>query len=288
MQLTRYKNYILNVLLVNCCIYVNGCEGTLFSPKGFVAIEQKNLILISFLVMLLVIVPVIFMTFFFVFRFRESNYNNIKSIPIRLSSNFIEIFVWGIPVIIIMFLSVLSWKSTHYLDPGRLIISNNKPIRINVVSLDWKWLFIYPEEKIATINELVIPVNTPIIFELTSNSVMNSFFIPLLGSQMYTMAGMTTRLNLIANIPGEYQGISANYSGDGFSDMKFKVLVASNNKLFNEWTKKVNRLSLYHLNSICDFNRLIVPISSSKMKYYSHVNNNLFSMIVKNFTKIEQ
>lgn len=150
----------------------------------------------------------------------------------------IEVVIWTVPILIIIALGVITYKSTHALDPYRPLESDVKPITIEVVSLDWKWVFIYPEQGIATVNKIVFPANTPINFRITSDSVMNSFFIPGLGGQIYAMAGMTTKLHLIANRNAEMDGISANYSGAGFTGMKFKA-IATTQADFDAWVNEV-------------------------------------------------
>ncbi|XBC44264.1 MAG: ubiquinol oxidase subunit II [Buchnera aphidicola (Schlechtendalia peitan)] len=286
MQFSKCRMYILNFLLINVICILFGCSGGILQPSGTIAEEQKFLIFIAFLAMLCIVIPVFFMTVFFTIKYRENNvYVTYK--PNWSHSYFIELLVWGIPIFLIILLSVLSWKSSHNLDPRKQIFSYNKPIKINVVSLDWKWLFIYPNENIATVNELVFPINTPIVFELTSNSVMNSFFIPSLGSQIYTMAGMSTELNLIANKSGIYKGISSNYSGKGFSDMKFRVIVTPNSFAFKKWIEKVHNSS-YKLSSLSSFKELACPSENSVIKYYSAVKKNLFNIIIKKFHNIKQ
>lgn len=279
MQFLKFRTFILNFFLMSCILFLNGCNSGVLCPKGDIAIQQRSLILVVFTVMLFIIVPVFFMTWFFSTKYREDNINSDYR-PHWSHSNVIESLAWGFPILIIVVLSILSWKSVHDLDPHKKIVSNVDPIKINVVSLDWKWLFIYPKEKIATVNELVFPVNTPITFELTSNSVMNSFFIPSLGSQIYTMAGMRTQLNLIANRSGVYKGISSNYSGKGFSDMKFKTRVTSNVVLFKKWIEKV-RCSPHKLDSISSFEKVAYPSENNIIEYYSSIKNNLFNIIIK-------
>ena len=160
--------------------------------------RQKNLIITALALMLIVVVPVILMTFWFAWRYRASN-KAATYTPNWSHSNKIEAVVWGIPCIIILVLGIITWKTTHSLDPRAPLPSTVKPLEIEVVSLDWKWLFIYPEQGVAAVNELVFPANVPVHFKVTSGSVMNSFFIPQLGSQIYAMAGMRNQLNLIAN-----------------------------------------------------------------------------------------
>ncbi|XBC39135.1 MAG: ubiquinol oxidase subunit II [Buchnera aphidicola (Nurudea shiraii)] len=279
MLFLRYRTFVLSFCIVTAILTLNGCNSGFLCSKGMIATEQKSLITIAFIVMLFIIIPVFFMTFLFVMRYRKSNINSNYD-PTWSHSNIIELLAWGFPIVIIIFLSILSWKSTHDLDPKKRIFSNVAPIKINVVSLDWKWLFIYPNEKIATINELVFPVNTPVIFELTSNSAINSFFIPSLGSQIYAMAGMRTTLNLIANQFGTYKGISANYSGHGFSNMKFKTIVTPNISLFKSWIYKV-RNSEHHLSSFLSFKKIAIPSENNIIKYYSDVKDNLFTLILE-------
>jgi cytochrome o ubiquinol oxidase subunit 2 len=172
--------------------------------------------------MLLVVVPVIIMTLYFAWRYRASNEKAVYA-PNWAHSTRIEVVVWTIPCIIVVALAALIWKSTHTLDPYRPLDSDIKPLHVEVVALNWKWLFIYPDYGIATVNALAVPVDTPIHFDITADSLMNSLFIPSMGTQVYAMPGMKTQLHLIANSEGHYHGISAAYSGAGFSDMHFDV-----------------------------------------------------------------
>ncbi|XBC38614.1 MAG: ubiquinol oxidase subunit II [Buchnera aphidicola (Melaphis rhois)] len=287
MHFTQRLTYFLNFFLIISFVFLfSGCNGGVLCPKGSIALEQRSLIFISFLLMICIIIPVFFMTILFLVKYRENNTSS-NYRPNWSHSSFIELLSWSFPVLIIFFLSVLSWNSSHTLDPNKHIISDVKPLKINVISLDWKWLFIYPDKNIATINELVFPVNTPIIFELTSNSVMNSFFIPSLGSQIYTMAGMKTQLNLISNQPGIYKGISSNYSGQGFSNMKFKTIVVSNYLLFQKWIERVKKSS-FKLSSISDFKKVANVSENNAVKYYSSVKKHLFDIVVKEVTGIKK
>ena len=180
--------------------------------------------------MLLIIVPVIFLSLFFAWRYRQSNTTAVYE-PEWDHSTQLELLIWGAPLLIIIALGLLTWINTHTLDPYRplsridathAIPAGTKPLEVEVVALDWKWLFIYPEQGIATVNELAAPVNVPVHFRITSSSVMNSFYIPALAGQIYAMPGMQTTLNAVINHTGEFDGFSANYSGAGFSDMRFK------------------------------------------------------------------
>jgi len=202
-------------------------------PQGPIGAAERTILLNATAIMLAVIVPVILLTLVFAWWFRSGN-RSARYLPDWSYSGRIELVTWSIPALIIMFLGGIAWISAHDLDPHRPIRSAVAPIDIEVVSLDWKWLFIYPEQGIAGVNCLVVPAGTPIRFRLTSASVMNSFFVPQLGSQIYTMPHMTTRLNLQADRPGVYRGLSAQFSGDGFSDMRFDV-VAVPSDAFAQW-----------------------------------------------------
>jgi len=191
-------------------------------PQGPIASAERLILLNATAIMLVVVVPVIVLTLAFAWWYRASNSRAAYS-PDWAYSGLIEMVVWSIPAMVVILLAGVAWTGSHELDPARQLKSAAKPIRIEVVSLDWKWLFVYPDLDVASVNELVVPAGTPIEFMLTSATVMNSFFVPQLGSQIYTMPGMTTRLNLMADSPGEYPGLSAQFSGDGFSDMRFVV-----------------------------------------------------------------
>lgn len=232
--------------------------------------------------MLFIIIPVIFMTIYFSLKYRSTNVNQIYK-PNWCDSKKIEIVVWTIPIIIVSFLAFLSWSYTHKLDPKKSIVSLNNPIKIDAVALDWKWLFIYPDYNIATINEIMFPVNRPIVFRITSNSVMNAFFIPSLGSQIYAMPGMTTKLNLIANDVGKYKGISSNYSGHGFSNMKFTAISVLKNSTFLDWVKKVQASSI-KLNTMKTFDIISIPNENYSIEYFSSVKKNLFNKIKNQYS----
>ncbi len=223
---------------------LSGCSWVVMSPSGDVAIQQRDLILYSTYLMLIVIVPVIILTFVFAWRYREKSAHAEKEYsPDWDHSTLLELLIWAIPLLIIIALGALTWTSTHLLDPyrpldridaQRQVAADTEPLVVEVVSLDWKWLFIYPEQGIAVVNELAAPVDRPIQFKITSSAVMNSFFIPALAGQIYSMAGMQTTLHAVINRPGQYEGFSANYSGAGFSDMRFKFLGMSDGD-FDQW-----------------------------------------------------
>ena len=219
---------------------LGGCSRIeLLDPKGDIGAQERTLILLALGIMLAVVIPVIVLTLVFAWRYRASN-TKATYAPKWAHSNAIEAVVWSIPCMIVLFLGVLIWRTTHSLDPYRPLQSDTKPVRVEVVALNWKWLFIYPDYGIATVNQLPIPANTPIDFKLTSESMMNSFFIPQLGSQIYAMAGMRTQLHLIADEPGTYAGLSSAFSGPGFSDMHFKA-VAMPRDQFEAWARRARQ-----------------------------------------------
>ena len=221
----------LRMWLLPLLLPLAGCARTVvLDPAGDVARQQGNLILIATGLMLLVIVPVIALTLVFAWRYRASNADATYT-PDWDHSTQLELVIWAVPLLIIIALGAITWISTHTLDPyrpldrishDRPVPDGTKPLVVEVVSLDWKWLFIYPEQGIATINELAAPVDRPIRFKLTSSSVMNAFYVPDLAGMIYTMPGMQTELNAVINAPGEYAGFSSNYSGAGFSGMRFR------------------------------------------------------------------
>ncbi|ALX85872.1 ubiquinol oxidase subunit II [Achromobacter xylosoxidans] len=221
---------------VGAVMLLGGCNMEILSPKGDIGAQEKTLLFTATGLMLLVVIPVIIMILTFAWKYRASN-TKADYQPKWAHSTAIEVVVWTVPCIIVAILAVITWRSTHALDPYKPLVSEHKPVTIEVVSLDWKWLFIYPEYDIATVNEIAFPVDVPVNFRITSASVMNSFFIPQLGSQIYSMAGMETKLHLNAREPGTYAGISANYSGAGFSGMRFKA-IATSQEGFDNWVKE--------------------------------------------------
>ncbi|GLQ75396.1 ubiquinol oxidase subunit II [Vibrio sp. vnigr-6D03] len=214
-----------------------GSNMVLFDPKGPVGQAQESLIITSVLLMAIIIVPVLFMCVYFPYKYRSSN-KEAEYKPNWEHSTKIEVIVWAVPCLIILALGWITYETSHSLDPRREIESDKTPLTIQVVSMNWKWLFIYPEQQIATVNEVAFPADRPVEFLVTSDTTMNSFFIPQLGSQIYAMAGMENRVNLMATEEGVYRGMSANYSGFGFANMHFKAHAVSESG-FDEWVNKV-------------------------------------------------
>jgi cytochrome o ubiquinol oxidase subunit 2 len=201
---------------------LGGCSEGILDPKGPVAAAERLILFNSLGIMLAIVIPTILATLSVAWWFRSSN-TRARYLPNFDYSGRLEILVWSVPAMTVLLVGGVAWVGSHDLDPGKPIASAAKPLSVQVVSLDWKWLFIYPDQGIATVNQLTIPVGTPVSFELTSTGVMNSFFVPQLAGQIYTMAGMMTRLHVQADHPGTYPGLSAQFSGDGFADMGFNV-----------------------------------------------------------------
>ena len=272
-------NKLLRLLALFSPILLGGCNLVLFDSKGQVGVKEAHLILTAAGLMLLVVVPVIILTVIFAIKYRASNLKATYT-PEWDNSHKIEAVVWGVPCLIVLALSVICWQSTHDLDPAKPIQSSVKPLKIDVVSVDWKWVFIYPEQHIATVNQVAFPVDTPVVFEITSDAAMNSFFIPQLGSQIYAMAGMRSHLNLISDTVGSYDGMSANFSGEGFSGMKFKALVQTPSD-FNQWVASV-RQSAQQLDTDV-YAELKKPSENTPVLYYASVDAGLFDGIVDKY-----
>jgi cytochrome o ubiquinol oxidase subunit 2 len=214
--------HFLRVIVLTCATVLGGCDGGVLDPKGPIAVAERQIMFNATGIMLAIVIPVMLATLGVAFWFRASNEHARYRPDFRYSGR-IEMLVWSIPLMTVLLVGTVAWIGAYDLDPPKPIASSAKPLKIQAVSLDWKWLFIYPEQGLASVNQLTIPVGTPVSFELTSSGVMNSFFVPQLAGQIYTMAGMVTYLNLQADSPGTYRGMSANFSGDGFADMHFNV-----------------------------------------------------------------
>ena len=221
MTIHSFNRLFLLLLLVPVSL-LSGCDWAVLDPQGPIGDQDKTILVDLVAIMLAIVVPTILATLAFAWWFRSSNTRAIYRPSFDYSGRF-ELIVWSIPLLIIMLLGGVIWIGSHELDPAKPLASEVEPLEVQAVSLDWKWLFIYPKQRVASVNELVIPAGTPVHFSLTSASVMNAFFVPQLGSMIYTMNGMTTQLNLRADEPGTFLGESSHFSGDGFSDMHFDV-----------------------------------------------------------------
>jgi len=253
----------------------------MLNPKGIIAYEQRKLFFDTLALMLIVVLPVIIMSITFVYHYQVSH--RIRDYrPDWAHSFYLEILWWGIPCLIILVLAIMTWKKTHELDPYRRIAGyDQKPMLVQVIALPWKWLFIYPEQNIATVNYLEIPLGQQVEYWITTDNVpMSAFFIPQLGSQIYAMAGMRTRLHLLANEPGVYDGLNTQYNGDGFSDMHFEVHVVEPLKLqqwFAEVKKSTNGLT------VAAYNQLLYPSIADKPQLFSGIQNDLFNEVIMTY-----
>lgn len=254
----------------------------LLDPKGIIAQKQLSLLITVTLIMLCIVIPVFAALIYIVWKYtakkqpadyRPENTGNLKK----------QILLWVGPALIIFIISILNWKSTHELDPYKPLVSENKPITIQVVALRWKWLFIYPDFNIATVNFIEFPENTPIKFELTADDApMNSFWIPQLGGQMYAMAGMSTNLNLMASQTGEFRGSAADISGFGFASMRFKAKSVTKIE-FENWVKNI-KASSAELNS-ATYSELLKPSENNQPALYSAAEEGLYDNIVMKYMK---
>jgi len=254
-----------------------GCSGGVLDPKGQIAAEESKILVNAFATMLVIVAPTILAALLFAWWFRASN-GRARYLPDWVFSGRLELVNWGYPLLIILFLSGLIWVGSHRLDPFRPIVSSNEPLEVQVVSLDWKWLFIYPERQVATVNELVLPIGAPVHFSLTSATVMNSFFVPQLGSMIATMPGMVTQLYLKADHIGDLWGLSTQFSGAGFAGMRFSVSVKSKED-FARWVDDTRR-------SACDLDQAgyaaLLPESRNVRPFaFRSVAPSLFAEIVK-------
>jgi len=253
-----------------------GCNRGILDPVGPVAAAEKTILINSTAIMLAIIIPTMIATIAVAFWFRRGN-AKAEYQPDWEYSGAIEMVVWGIPVLTIMLLAGIAWIGSHQLDPSKPLVSSNKPINVQVVSLDWKWLFIYPDQHIAMVNQLVVPAGTPVNFQLTSGTVWNVFFVPQMGSMIYTMPRMTTRLNLQADRTGVFPGRSAHFSGDGFPGMEFNVQSIPPQQ-FAAWTQ-----SAHGSGPVLDgpaYAELAKPSSYVKPMTYRDVTPGLFEAIV--------
>jgi|UniRef100_UPI0035CC54CB cytochrome o ubiquinol oxidase subunit 2 len=266
---------------------LGGCSTVVLAPAGDVAAQQGELVVIATLLMLIIIVPVMLLIAIFAWRYRQTN-SDAPYNPDWHHSTALELVIWAVPLLIIICLGAVTWTSTHLLDPyrpigridaTRMVAADAKPLRVQVVALDWKWLFIYPDYGIATVNELAAPVNQPIAFDLTASDVMNAFYVPDLAGMIYTMPSMITKLNAVANKPGNYAGFSSNFSGDGFSGMKFRFHAGSQGD-FDAWVAKV-RASGTMLDR-ATYLKIAKPTSNTPPMYFSGVANGLFTAAANN------
>lgn len=259
--------------------YVGSHNMGIFNPKGIIAESEMKLIMTAIGLMLIVVIPVFIMLATFAWRYRAGN-TKAKYTPDWHENKTLEIIWWGVPAIIIAILATITWTSSHALDPFKPLDSSVKPVTVQAVALDWKWLFIYPEQNIASVNLVEFPVGTPVNFQITADAPMNSFWIPQLAGQIYAMAGMDTKLHLMADEVGDYAGMSSNYSGFGFSGMKFTAH-ATTQEEFDQWVRTV-RQSPVSL-SAEEYALLAKKSRENPVAYYSSVADDLYGDIIMKF-----
>ncbi len=264
----------LAVLVVQVSLLLKDNNFAVLNPKGLIAHQQKNLFVFTILLSLVVVIPVFIMLFSIATKYNEKNTKS-KYTPNWDGNKILETIWWGVPTIIILILGVATVKSTHKLDPFKAIDSSVKPLKIQVVALQWKWLFIYPEQEVASVNYFKMPVGTPVEFDITADAPMNSFWIPQLGGQIYAMSGMSTELNLVADEVGDYRGSSANLSGRGFAGMKFTASASSQTE-FNSWVNSIKSDSNHKDLAIDEYKKLALPSENNISELYHLHGKNLY------------
>lgn len=268
---------VVALLVVIGAVVLPGKSMDVLQPGGVVAEEQLQLLLFTVGLGMTVVIPVFILLFTFAWRYRDGA--GAKHSPNDEGNTMLETIWWGIPIIIITILSVVTWVSTHNLDPYKPIAGTQPPVEVQVVSLNWKWLFIYPEQRIASVNELYIPVDRPIQFMLAGDSPMSAMWIPKLGSQIYAMKGMSTQLNLKATEEGVYRGSNTNISGSGYADMHFKVHAVSRGE-WNLWLKEAEKGELLNWER---YQQLAEPSRADEPKQFALVSPDLYNEIVMQY-----
>lgn len=271
----------ISLLALGGYLLVRGVHFDVMQPAGDIAKQQRSLILFTLLLMAIVVIPVFIMLGLFAWKYREGNTSRKKRSykPEWGSSKRLEILWWGIPIVLIIVLAVTAWVTSHSLDPYKKIASTKDAIEVQVVALQWKWLFIYPQLGVATVNKLPIPENTPINFTLSADAPMSAFWVPTLGSQIYTMNGMSSKLSLIADKTGEFAGYSTNINGKGYADMKFTVYSQSEAD-FTAWVKTAQQSP--NLMDVAQYERLASPGMADEASYVL-AENRLYNMIVSKY-----
>lgn len=261
-------------------IYASGQDLAILNTGGEIARRQHELLSFAFWLSMIVIIPVFALTIFISIRYKSSKESKAKYTPDWAHNATLETVWWGIPIIIIIVLSAVTWRTSHTLDPYKPLDNANTPIKVQVVALQWKWLFLYPEQNIATVNQLIIPEQRPINFEITADAPMNSFWIPKLGGQVYAMSGMSTKLHLIADSVDEYNGVSANISGEGFADMKFAVKSMTGED-FDNWVRTTRYKGKILNNDTYD--KLAKPSTLEEPGIYSRFTPGLYDTIISKY-----
>lgn len=266
-------------------LLLDGKNIAVLNPQGVIATQQKDLIIFTLLLSLIVVVPVFVMLGVFAWKYREGN-TGAKYTPEVDGNRWMEALWWGIPVLIIAILGYVTVKSTHELDPYKPLASDVKPVKVQVVALQWKWLFLYPEQHVASINELRIPAGTPVNFEITADAPMSAFWIPNLGTQTYAMTGMTAKLSLQADKPGSYRGSNSNINGVGYAEMDFQAVAMSSRKAFDDWAAALGKdKSHKHLDKDI-YEDLAKPTRGNKVTFYHLHDADLYDTVIEKYMPI--
>ena len=280
---TKFKVIILTLfflaMLAAFAGYISTHNIPVLNPDGMIGLKERKLLITASLLMLIVVIPVFIFTFAFAWKYRENNEKS-RHEPDWEHNYIAEYCWWGVPLVIIFILAIITWKSSHELNPFKPIDSNKKPLTIQAVALQWKWLFIYPEQGIAVVNFLQFPEKTPLNFEITADAPMNSFWIPQLGGQIYAMPAMRSKLHLIASTTGIFKGRSANISGTGFAGMYFNAK-SSTEEEFDQWVNSVRRSP--QSIGFDKYNELVKPTEYVPVTYYRLGQNDLFDQILMKY-----
>lgn len=252
------------------------------NPQGTIAAQQKDLIVFTSILSLVVVVPVFVMLGLFTWKYREGNTKAIYT-PDADGNRWLELLWWGIPVVIIGILGYVTIKSTHELDPYKPLVSNVAPLKVQVVALQWKWLFLYPDQEVASVNELRIPVGTPVNFEITADAPMSAFWIPNLGTQTYAMTGMTAKLSLMADKAGSYRGSNSNINGKGYADMDFQAIAMPTRADFDKWADTLSLNKAHEHLEWTSYKELAKPAIIEKPQYFHLHDTDLYSKIVEQY-----
>lgn len=268
------------VLVLLFAVLLKGADIRMLNPKGLVAQEEFKLIIFTTVVLLAIAVPTLFFLYFFAWKYRESN-TKATFDPDKKHGKFFIFWLWAIPVAFMLILAPVMWIATHKLEPQKSIDSENKTLTVQVVALRWKWLFIYPEQHIATVNYVQVPVNTPVEFDLTADDTpMSSFWVPHWGGQLYAMTGMTNKLNLIPTTLGDSTGSSAEINGEGFAGMKFTAR-ASSRQDFNTWVQHVKQLP--GVLDMVEYESLLKPSENNPPAFYSMAEADLYDKVLMKY-----
>lgn len=261
---------------------IGGGNVAVMNPKGVIAAQEKDLFMFTLGLSAVVVIPVFVMIGFFAWRYREDNHKAAYT-PDEEGNKYLELIWWGIPIIIIGILSVVTWVSTHQLDPYKPIESDVKPLKVQVVALQWKWLFIYPEQHVASVNELVIPAGTPVNFEVSADAPMSAFWIPSLGGQIYAMNGMSSKLSLMADEPGRYYGTNTNINGEGYSKMNFEAWALDSRRDFDLWVKALVDLPTHSTLDWDVYKEIAKPSKDNNVAYYHLHDVDLYNRVINKY-----